>query len=343
MSTRGRAHDVSAHRLLALVRRFASRRVLVVGDFRLDQFIWGSVNRISPEAPVPVVRMTGEDHRAGGAGNVVSNVRALGGRVRATGVIGRDAGGRMLLRALRAVGADVTGIVSSAALSTTRKTRIIAHQQQVVRLDRENDRALDPRTARRLVRDVVRHIGRHSAVIVSDYGKGAVTPELLEALSARHATQPFLWVVDPKRANFARYRRATLVKPNLQEATAASGIDIVDEASLCAAGRRLLALWEAEAVLISRGEEGMTLFKRPGVVRHFPTAARDVYDVTGAGDSAVAACALALAAGGTPEEAAVLANIAAGVAVARVGTVAVDTEALRAAIERARGDGLCGA
>jgi D-beta-D-heptose 7-phosphate kinase/D-beta-D-heptose 1-phosphate adenosyltransferase len=200
---------------------------------------------------------------------------------------------------------------------------------------------LDPRATRRLVRDVLRNVGRHSAVIVSDYGKGTVTPELLDALGRRHAARPFLWVVDPKRANFTRYRRATLVKPNLLEASAASGIDIVDETSLCAAGRRLLALWEAEAVLISRGEEGMSLFKRPDVVRHFPTAAREVFDVTGAGDTAVAACALALAAGGTPEEAAVLANIAAGVAVAHVGTVAVDAAAVRAAIQRARGDGLC--
>lgn len=334
---------VSARRLLRLVGQFPRERILVVGDFMLDQFIWGSVSRISPEAPVPVVRMTAEDSRAGGAGNVVSNIRALGGRATASGVIGRDANGRELLRALRKVGAEVNGIVAAPAAATIQKTRIIAHQQQVVRVDREGPDRFDRRTAARLTRYVLNQVGRHSAVIVSDYGKGTITRELLDALAARHERAPFLWLVDPKRANFCHYRRASVIKPNVQEASAASGIDITDLESLCAAGQRLLETWKAEAVLISRGEDGMSLFKQPGIARHFPTAAREVYDVTGAGDTAVSACALALAAGGTVEEAAVLANIAAGLAVAHVGTVAVEAAALRQAIKRAQGEGLCGA
>jgi D-beta-D-heptose 7-phosphate kinase/D-beta-D-heptose 1-phosphate adenosyltransferase len=315
--------------------------LLVVGDFMLDQFVFGQVSRISPEAPVPVVRMTREEFRAGGAGNVVSNIRAMGGGVVAAGVVGRDASGRQLLSALRSIGADVGGLICSPGTATIRKTRIIAHQQQLVRVDREDGRALDGRVAARLVRDVLGRVGRHAAVVVSDYGKGTVTPLLLAALAARHAERPFLWIVDPKRANFERYRGATLIKPNLQEASAAAGVDITDRRSLCEAGQRLLEAWDSEAVLISRGEDGMSLFKRPGVVRHFATAARDVYDVTGAGDTAIAACALALAAGGTFEEAAVLANIAAGVAVAHVGTVAVTAAALRRAIRAAQGDGIC--
>jgi D-beta-D-heptose 7-phosphate kinase/D-beta-D-heptose 1-phosphate adenosyltransferase len=326
-----------------LVRKFPRLRVLVVGDFMLDQFIWGDVHRISPEAPVPVVRMTGEDFRAGGAGNVVSNVRALGGRVGAAGVIGRDPSGRSLLEALRGAGVEVAGLLAAPGVVTTRKTRIIAHRQQVVRVDRENDGGLPAAVVTRLQRFVLRQVRRQAAVIVSDYGKGVVTPALLDGLAREYGREPFLWLVDPKRANFTRYRRASLVKPNLHEASVASGIEITDAASLVAAGRRLLEMWETEAVLISRGEQGMSLFRRPDFVRHFPTAARDVFDVTGAGDTAVAACALALAAGGSLEEAAVLANIAAGVAVAQVGTVAVSREALGAAIERARGDGLCGA
>jgi D-beta-D-heptose 7-phosphate kinase/D-beta-D-heptose 1-phosphate adenosyltransferase len=335
--------DVSARRLLLLVRRFSRLRALVVGDYMLDQFIWGDVSRISPEAPVPVVRMTSEDHRAGGAGNVVSNIRSLGSQVLAAGVVGRDAGGRALVKALQASGADVGGMIATASTSTTRKTRIIAHQQQVVRVDRDARPSLDRRITTRLVRQVLAQVGSRSPIIVSDYGKGTVTPELLDGLAQRHARRPFLWLVDPKRGNFDRYRGATLVKPNLQEASAASGIEITDMASLGAAGRRLLAMWRTEALLISRGEDGMSLFKRPTTIRHFPTAARDVYDVTGAGDTVLAVCGLALAAGGTFEEAAVLANIAAGVAVAHVGTVAVSAAALRAAVTRAQEEGLCAA
>ena len=335
--------QVSGRRLARLVGSFPRLRLLVVGDFMLDQFVFGQVSRISPEAPVPVVRMTGEEFRAGGAGNVVSNVRAMGGRVVASGVIGRDASGRQLVAALQATGADVRGLLASPGVATIRKTRIIAHQQQLVRVDREDGRRLDERVVARLARDVIGRVDRHAAVVVSDYGKGTITPSLLAALSARQRERPFLWIVDPKRANFEHYRGATLVKPNLQEASAASGIEITDRRTLCEAGRRLLDAWQSQAVLISRGEDGMSLFKRPDVVRHFGTAARDVYDVTGAGDTAIAACALALAAGGTFEEATVLANIAAGVAVAHVGTVAVTAAQLRQAIRAAQGDGICAA
>lgn len=335
--------QVSARRLSRLVGSFPKLRVLVVGDFMLDQFVFGQVRRISPEAPVPVVRMTGEEFRAGGAGNVVSNVRAMGGRVAAAGVVGRDASGRQLVAALGAIGADVGGLIASPHVATIRKTRIIAHQQQLVRVDREDGRQLDERVATRLVRDVLGRVDRHAAVVVSDYGKGTITAPLLAALAARQSARPFVWIVDPKRANFERYRGATVIKPNLEEASAASGIEITDRRSLGEAGQRLLELWQSQAVLISRGEDGMSLFKQPGVVRHFGTAARDVYDVTGAGDTAIAACALALAAGGSFEEAAVLANLAAGVAVAHVGTVAVTDAQLRQAIRAAEGDGICAA
>jgi len=335
--------QVSARRLLGLVGGFPRVRILVAGDFMLDQFIWGSVSRISPEAPVPIVRMTREDRRPGGAGNVVSNLASLGSRATACGVIGRDATARQLLRVLKSVGADVGGMVAARTVVTTRKTRIVAHQQQVVRVDQEATGHLDDRITGRLVRYVLENLAQHSGLIVSDYGKGAVSASLLEALSQRHARVPFLWIVDPKRPNFSRYRGASLIKPNVEEASEASGMEISDLRSLCNAGRRLLEMWGSQSVLISRGEDGMSLFKESGDVRHFPTAARDVYDVTGAGDTAISACALALAAGGTLEEAAVMANIAAGVAVAHVGTVAVTTQALRRAIKGAREDGICGA
>ncbi len=324
---------VSGRRLAELIRRFAGVRVLVVGDLMLDRFVWGQVERISPEAPVPVVHVTREDERPGGAGNVVSNIAALGGRAAACGIVGDDAAGRALAAALRALGAGTEGVVVSHQARTTEKTRIIAHQQQVVRLDHETSRVLDGAGARRVRDFVLRGCAGCDVVVVSDYAKGVVGPDLLAALAEAHARAPFTWVVDPKRANFAHYRRASLMKPNRAEAAEAAGIEIRDRASLRAAGARLLERWETEAVLISRGEEGMALFRRGGGVQEFPTVAREVYDVTGAGDTVLATCALALGAGGTLEEATVLANHAAGVVVGKLGTATLNGDELRAAIK----------
>jgi len=327
---------VSGRRLAELIRRFSRVRVLVVGDLMLDRFVWGQVERISPEAPVPVVHVTGEDERPGGAGNVVSNVTALGGRAAACGIVGDDPAGKRLASALRALGAGAEGVVVSRHTRTTQKTRIIAHQQQVVRLDHEAPPLLDGTGTRRVRDFVLRGCARFDVVVVSDYAKGVVGPELLAALAEAHVRAPFIWVVDPKRANFAHYRRASLMKPNRAEAAEAAGIDIRDRASLSAAGRRLLERWEAEAVLISCGEEGMALFKRGGGVQEFPTVAREVYDVTGAGDTVLATCALALGAGGTLEEATVLANHAAGVVVGKIGTATLRADELRATLRGRR-------
>src|SRR5262249_33895928 len=219
--------------------------------------------------------------------------------------------------------------------STIRKTRIIAHHQQVVRLDREGPPVHDGPAERRLRAWVLGRLRRADVVVVSDYGKGTIGSGLLDALADAHARRPFRWVVDPKSDNFAHYRRVSLVKPNLQEAAAAAAIDIRDVTALRPAGGRMLERWEAEAVLISRGEHGMALFRRGRTVREFPTAARDVFDVTGAGDTVVATCALALGAGATLEEATILANHAAGIVVGKVGTAPVTSAELAAAVRRA--------
>ena len=325
---------VSGRRLADLVRRFAGIRVLVVGDLMLDRYVWGRVRRISPEAPVPVVHVTREEMRPGGAGNVVSNVAALGGRAAVCGIVGRDAAGKHLTDALGRLGASTDGVVRVTGGQTTQKTRIIAHQQQVVRLDREAESGPDGASARRVRDFVLRARRRCDVLVVSDYAKGAVGPDLLDALATARAREEFMWVVDPKRANVAHYRRASLVKPNRDEAAEAAGVEIRDRATLRAAGQRLLALWEAGAVLISQGEEGMALFKAGGAVRVFPTVAREVYDVTGAGDTVLATCALALGAGGSLEEATILANHAAGVVVGKIGTATVTAAELRAAVRR---------
>ncbi len=323
---------------MALLRRFGSARILVIGDVMLDRFVWGKVSRISPEAPVPVVQFVREEYRPGGAGNVVQNIIALGGRAIVCGVVGRDTAGRRVVAELKRMGADVSGIVTGAR-ATTAKTRIIAHQQQVVRLDQE-ELGFDPKLDRRIC-EFARRLGPQvDAVVVSDYGKGVVSPRLLAEMAAqqeeKRGRRPY-YLIDPKQNNFLSYRKATLIKPNQQEAALASGIEIADENSLRAAGARLLDQWQAEAVLITRGEQGMSLFSRGGDMAEFPAVAREVYDVTGAGDTVVAVCALALAAGATLEETAWLANHGAGVVVGKVGTATLTREELLTALDSGMG------
>jgi len=315
----------------ALLRRFSTVRLLVIGDLMLDQFIWGRVDRISPEAPVPVVRVTHESFHLGGAANVAHNILALGGRATACGVIGRDRAGRRILAELKRAGAGTAGVAMSRGVVTVRKTRIIAHNQQVVRFDHEGGDC-SAGAAAAIARFLRRRVWDFDAVVLSDYGKGVITRELLDTLRGLRAARPFRLVVDPKKRNFPYYRGITLATPNLVEAADATGVDIHDDASLHLAGQRLLEKWEAEAILITRGEHGMTLCVRHTTAQHFPTAARQVFDVTGAGDTVVAACALALAAGATLEAAAWLANHAAGVVVGKVGTATVSAAELRKAM-----------
>ncbi len=330
---RRRRMTASDARLGRLVRRFAGTRVLVIGDLMLDEFVWGDVSRISPEAPVPIVRVRRRESRPGGAGNVVSNLVALGGRADACGFVGRDAAGRALLVGLADAGGGLAGVIASASLATTSKTRVMAHQQQVVRFDHDADhRAAPPRLLRRLRAWIEAHARRYAVIVVSDYGKGVVTPELLATLAGLRARHGFAYVIDPKRPNFPHYRGASLVKPNVLEASVAAGLEISDRPTLVEAGRILLDRWQADSILISRGEEGMTLFKAGARAHHFATVAQEVYDVTGAGDTVLATCALALAAGGTFEEAAILANHAAGVVVGKIGTATVSARELQRAL-----------
>jgi rfaE bifunctional protein kinase chain/domain len=319
-------------RLADLVSRFPQVRVLVVGDLMLDRYVWGRVHRISPEAPVPVVHITRESISAGGAGNVATNIQALGGQVVASGLVGKDQDGRSLLQELTARGVSIAGVVTSSAAMTISKTRIIAHSQQVVRLDREERAESDGRGRVRVRAFVQKYLEDFDVVVVSDYGKGVVDAELLTLLAAMRKQRHFVYLIDPKRRNFAHYRGASLVKPNKEEAGLAAGLEIHDESALLDAGTRLLDLWQTEAILVSRGEEGMSLFKRTGEVQHFPTAAREVFDVTGAGDTVLAVCAVALGAGASFEEATILANYAAGIVVGKIGTATVHPEELQAVL-----------
>lgn len=320
--------------LLAVVEKFRAARLLVIGDLMLDRFIWGDVERLSPEAPVPVLRVVSENFSLGGAANVIHNICTLGGNVTACGIVGSDEAGRRIVKALQKVGASTAGIYVDRGFQTIEKSRIIAspHHQQIVRLDREDRQPIAAGTSKKLASFIVANAARFDAIVVSDYGKGAVHPETLSAV-ARAVGRRKLCIIDPKKENYDHYRFPAVLTPNKSEASEASGIAIVDEASLNAAGKKLLRKWRAAAVLITRGAEGMSLFRPRAPVKNFPTESRDVFDVTGAGDTVVAVCALALASGASYDNAAVLANLAAGFVGDEVGTVAIKSAQLRHAIK----------
>jgi D-beta-D-heptose 7-phosphate kinase/D-beta-D-heptose 1-phosphate adenosyltransferase len=323
---------------LDILDKFNRANLLVVGDLMLDRFILGDVERISPEAPVPVLRVTAESSGLGGAANVIHNIRSLGARVTACGIVGQDAAGKRIVQELRRIGASTAGIFADKQTQTIQKSRIIAkpRHQQIVRLDRENQNPIGTVTLDRLREFVLARARECDGVVISDYGKGVVQASLLSGIAQLSKKNQILCVVDPKKENYSRYRLPTLITPNKDEASEASGIPIRDEKSLLAAGEKLLRMWQAKAVLITRGPDGMSLFRRRRAVRHFPTVARDIFDVTGAGDTVVAVCALALACGSSFESAAIIANQAAGLVGGEVGTVAVSLEKLKQIVQDKR-------
>lgn len=320
-----------------IVDEFAGRRLIVVGDLMLDRFIWGSVRRISPEAPVPVVDVERESQHLGGAGNVVANVVALGAEAWPLGVVGDDADADLLESEFRRAGVDTSGLVRDASRPTTTKTRIVAHSQQVVRADREGRHAVDGEVEAAVVRAFEQRLESADAVVVSDYDKGLLAGGLLpRVLEAAHAAGVPV-CLDPKVRRFSQYRPVTVITPNHHEAEAASGLPATTDDEMQACGRKIQEILGGPAVLITRGEAGMSLVDRTGEVSHVPTMAREVYDVTGAGDTVIGTLALALAAGATTLDAAVLANFAAGVVVGKVGTATVTRDELVGAIIRMRG------
>lgn len=316
----------------AVLDRFANLRLAVIGDSMVDRFLWGQVERISPEAPVPVVRLQKETRKLGGAANVAANIRALGAEVVLFGITGQDEAGLWLGELLSQRQIDAAGLVVDANRPTTIKTRIIAHNQQVVRTDREDDRPADDQTIDQLLA-LLRSSGPFDGFILSDYGKGVLTDRALERVVAMAQESASPVVVDPKRGDFRQYRGVTSLTPNQKEAEQACALTICGETSLAQAGQILLERTDAQAVLITRGEHGMSLFRREGKPHHLPTEATRVFDVTGAGDTVIAVYTTALAAGADFDLAAFMANHAAGVAVREVGTVAVTAAQLRTALQ----------
>ncbi len=313
-------------RVEQILDQFPGKTIVVAGDVMLDEFIWGKVRRISPEAPVPVVEVVDETYRLGGSGNVAANVRALGGTAAPIGLIGTDAAGDRILELMALEGIETSSLVRSDR-PTTLKTRIVAHSQQVVRTDRESRSPVSRDLNSRLAQSFLDKLSTANAVVVSDYDKGVVNRELLSGIlpKARQAGIPVF--LDPKVHHADYYRPVTLITPNQREAELLTGMAIDDESSLEAAGRTLLQKFECEYALITRGEEGMSLFNSEGS-HHLPTFAREVFDVTGAGDTVIATLALARAGGATMEESAILANHAAGIVVGKVGTATVGRQEL---------------
>lgn len=314
-------------RLRLAMDRFGDRRLLVVGDLMVDQFVWGDVSRISPEAPVPVVEVLRETMMLGGAANVANNLRSLGAEVVLGGIVGVDAMGETLRELAESRGVD-TRAVTADGRPTTVKTRVVAQSQQVVRVDRESRKPLGSKARRALIKALETMASEVDAIIVSDYAKGVVTAPIMDALRRLSAAQHIPLLVDPKPVHQDLYHDVTLLTPNEREAEAMAGLLITDEPSLRMVAREIQGRFGTEAVLVTRGRHGMALWQPMHGLFSVPAMGREVFDVTGAGDTVVATLALGRASGLSWPEAGYLANAAAGVVVGMMGTATVAVEDL---------------
>ena len=301
---------------------------MILGDVMLDEYLWGNVSRISPEAPVPVVEIAQESLKLGGAANVALNVKSLGDEPILVGVRGDDRNGERMISALNDAGIAAEGIFIDNHRQTTVKTRVIAHHQQVVRTDRENTEEISKKTGEAIISFVKGRMSDFGGVIISDYGKGVITYQLLSELIALGKQNEVFVAVDPKETHFMNYKEVSLITPNHHEAGFAYGKRIRDEKILEEVGWGLLDKLKVKSLLITRGEQGMTLFEADRTLTHLPTRAKKVYDVTGAGDTVISSFTCAFVAGANYKEAALISNHAAGIVVGEIGTAQVTREEL---------------
>ncbi len=310
--------------LLTLLESIDNPSILVVGDMMLDLYVWGDVERVSPEAPVQVLTVDSDESRPGGAGNVVANLAALGARVHCCGIVGDDPNGQTLRRMLKELGADISGMILDGTRPTTVKTRIVAHGQQLLRVDRESSLPIGEALQTEMLGQFKDSLASCDVVLVPDYGKGALPAELLaEIMSAcKQAGKPAL--VDPARDRDCRvYAGCTLLKPNIAEAAAAAGLKVANIETLEAAAKKLFRLSRANNLVITQGGDGMTIFSKGAAPVHVAGLSRPVYDVTGAGDTVLSLLGYVLAGGGSILEAAEIANIAGGLVVGKIGAASV--------------------
>ena len=320
-------------RLTRLIPKFGKQRIIVLGDLMVDRFIWGKVSRISPEAPVPVVEVTRENNAFGGAGNVANNITSLGAEAYLLGVVGSDMEAEQLKDGLREKKIDVGGIITDPSRPTTIKTRIIAQHQQVVRVDKEIKGNFSDEVQKYILLKLEETAPEASAIIISDYGKGVITRPVLKKAIALSHRYGIPITVDPKIEHFMDYKKVTCITPNLLEAvTGMRYHEVSEESEILELGNKILKKLGASSVLITRGEKGMTLFEPGNKITHIPTRAKEVYDVTGAGDTVISVFTLALASGSKLGEAAEISNFAAGIVVGKLGTATTTQEELSSAI-----------
>ena len=322
-------------RIEQLISGFSRSKILVVGDVMLDEFIWGSVRRISPEAPVPIVQLERESFMPGGAANVARNIAALGIPTELFSIVGRDAAGKKLKQLLLEANVESDGCICSDSRITTVKTRIIAHQQQVVRLDRDAVGYPEKRSAGQLMKRLEQSLQAADALIIGDYGKGIISQSLLERLKEICRAQGVWLSVDPKPAHVLDLSGVSLLTPNRKEAFELAGVadssrsdDPLTDEELMRVADKLLNIVSPEILLITLGEHGMLLCESGKKAAHIPTVAQQVFDVSGAGDTVIAVFTAAVAAGASPVEAAILANCGAGVVVGKVGTATATSHEL---------------
>lgn len=327
---------VSGAGLIAALDRFSTARIAVLGDIIMDEFIWGDVSRISPEAPVPVLEVERETKLLGGAANVVRNMAALGADAILCGVVGDDGMGKEILSSLAHMGLPSDGVAIERGRPTSIKTRVVARNQQVVRYDRESRAAIRAESVQKILDFAAATFADIDAVVISDYGKGVISEPLMKGLRSMIGTRSInpemILTVDPKTGNFEHYTGVAIITPNHHEAGRFCGFRIVDDQSLEKAGRKMLNALKCRSVLITQGKDGMTLFEQNGEITHIPTVAKKVFDVTGAGDTVISAISLGLAVGMDLKTAAYVANLAAGIVVGEVGTSAATAKAVKEAI-----------
>lgn len=321
---------VTKKKALEIISKFTRSGVLVVGDVMVDHFIWGKVSRISPEAPVPVVDVQKDSVMLGGCANVLNTIYAMGGRVFVAGVVGADDIGKGLLKQLKERDIDTGGIIVEKGRPTTLKTRVVAHGQQVVRFDQESRKPIPQMSRTKILAYVKSLRDKIGAIVISDYSKGVVSRELIAGIRNIARDSNIFLCVDPKQSDFSVYAGVHVITPNHYEASRAAGMEIANGDDLLAMGEKLLTKFDFQSLLITRGEEGMSLFERGRKIdhTHFLAQAKEVYDVTGAGDTVIGVLALALAAQANLKEATSLANHAAGIVVGKVGTSTVSQQEL---------------
>lgn len=323
---------ISTDRLTQLLSAVKSKRIAVIGDVMIDRYIWGTVSRISPEAPVPVVEVESESTRLGGAANVALNIASLGAQALLIGVVGNDDSGNSLRAILESQHTPSDGIITDPSRPTTVKTRVIAHNQHVVRIDSEEKRDVDGAVQRKIMTVLRENIGSLDGIIIEDYNKGVVVKDLIHAIVDLAQRHKKVVTIDPKFNNFFEYRNVTVFKPNKKETEEALGKKLHTEEDVLAAGTALLERLQADNVLLTRSEKGMTLFEKDGKITHIPTHARTVADVSGAGDTVIATLTAMLASGASVAEASMLANVAGGIVCGEVGIIPIDPEVLRSTI-----------